>query len=81
MKEKPLELQRCFVPHLGGPNMISKTGPVFSLRELSTDLKNRFSLLKSWKPLDFVVKHYINIIYMKLRLFVYFRSETRILKE
>ena len=41
MKEKPLELQRCFVPHLGRLNMTSiVTGPVFSLRELNTDLKN-----------------------------------------
>ena len=39
------------------------TGPVFSLRELSTDLKNRFSLLKLSKTMRFcsktLHKHYI----------------------
>ena len=58
MKERSLELLRCLVLHLGGLNMMVTgllmlhltlaTGPVFSMRELGTDLKNRFSLLKSW---------------------------------
>ena len=73
-------------------------GPVFSLRELNTNLKKQFLTLKILvKPLDFVVNHYIKIIYTRiffffffffffrdlrfLGLFLYFRSETRILKE
>ena len=67
------------------------TGPVLSLREMSTDLKNTDFLFKTLvKPLDFVVKHYINI-YMTiviffffkdsqyLRLYLYSRSETRVI--
>ena len=39
MNEKPLELYRCFVPHLGGLGMISNDR--FSiLAELNTDFKN-----------------------------------------
>ena len=40
MKEKPLELLKCFVPDLGGLKRSLVTSSVFSLRELSTDLKN-----------------------------------------
>ena len=68
--------------------MISSDSPVFSLHELSTDLKNRFSLQILVKPRDFVAKYYINIymgivIYFFwdsrfLRPFLYFRSETGI---
>ena len=40
------------------------TGPVFSPRELSTDLKNTdFTCKILVKPRDFVVKHYIYYIY------------------
>ena len=39
MKEKALELQRCFVPHLGGLSMIFSYSSSILL-ELSKDLKN-----------------------------------------
>ena len=67
--------------------MISRDRPVFSLRELSTDLKTHIFTFKVLvKPLDFLVKNYTNIVYMRivkkmLRLFLYFRSETRISRE
>ena len=43
------------------------TGPVFSLHELSTDIKNKtkiFTFKILVKPRNFVVKHHINIIYI-----------------
>ena len=63
-----------------GLNMISSDRSVFSLRELSSDLKNRFLFLKLgiiFKNLaegkDFLVKDYINIIYLwKLYFFFFF---------
>ena len=74
MKEKPLDLQSCFVPHLGGLNRPLMTGQVFSLRELGTDLKNTVFTFKILvKPRDFVVKHYINIIYMRILKYFFLR--------
>ena len=41
MKEKPLELQRCFVPHLGGLNMASSDkSSILAAWTECTDLKN-----------------------------------------
>ena len=41
-------------------------GPVFALRELRTTLKSTILIFKILvKPLDFVVKHYISVIYLR----------------
>ena len=72
MKEKPLELSRCFVPHLGGLNMISS---------------ERSSILATWTEYKFLKNMRIAFFFFSflnsqfLRLFLYFCSETRILEE
>ena len=72
MKKKPLELQRCFVAHLGGLNMISSDGA--SILAAWTEYrfkKYRFPLLVKTtgvcsKALD---KHYI---YEDCKIFFFF---------
>ena len=78
--------------------MISSDRSVFSLRELSSDLKNKFSFLKLGIIFKNLVegkgflskrlhKHYIfmKIVFffsfLRFTIFLWFRSETRILKE
>ena len=93
IKEKPLELQRSFIPHLGGLNMTCSDR--FSILVAWTEYrfkKHRFSLLKLGETAGFrgktLCKLYIYIRIEKyvfwdsrfLKLFLYFRSETRILK-
>ena len=49
------------------------TGLVFSLRELSTNLKNTdFHFQNLGKPLDFVVKHYIKVLYIIIIIIFFF---------
>ena len=72
MKEKPLELQRCFVSHLAGLNMTFSDSSCILVA--LTDC--RFTTGIWNKTLH---KHYR---YSRLlRLFLHFRPETRILKE
>ena len=92
MEEKPLELYRCFVPHLGGLTWPLVTSPIFSLRKLIKDLKKAdFTFKILVKPRDFVADRYVNIIYMRIvkhflrfmnfEIILIFRSEAIILKD